>query len=1231
MSSAFLRPLVLSGILAGFLWGMPAFAQEPPAAPAESAAVSAPAPSPAVVPETGEPPQALKVERSIYLPFEDLEKVFEKEGRGVYLPYREFLDLWNQLNIQRKEEDTKPPVDGVIASADFKAALEGGEDKALAIQATLKVESFKEKGWAVIPLAKAGLNIAEAQTGEATLNLAADGSYQLIVPRKGSHEIKLKLYARLNTAGSRQSATLNLPRAGVSKFEAVLPEQGWDFEIQPAAAYSTEALPDGTTRFAFFFGESDRFDVAWQKQGEETKLTPLLFADMGLLSRVIPGAVQTTATVNYRVLRSGVDSFDLLIPAGQEVLGVSGQNIKEWDVQPPAGEVKEQRLTVRLHAAARQEYLLTVNLEQPLDALPMEFPVPVVRADKVVRQRGSVFVSRHDELDLEAVTVQGLTQQALAPAGNEAGAETPFGGYRYLAVPFELTLAVKKAEPQVEVESWTRYIVETDSARYVARFDYQIKRAGVFGVRIRLPQGFENAECEGALVEDFSEEEADGARHLNVKFSSRAVGRVQLELRARRTRVQAAEDETLPAFAPQEVARHEARLAVQVHTSLDANTRDTGAMRQMDAGELPEAKPQEAVPNQQVAPPPAGIPGEGPVTLAFRYRGEAAPAVLAFKLKEPQINAEVFTWVSVKDQSVRYQWTVAYQVQYAGVDTFIFSLPSAIASDLRVEGDLVKEVRKPYVFPPNAPGTAPSAGEGREFWAVMLRDKRMGAYELKLTLERPLGGSVAASPEAAGAADAPPAVEDARAFELDLPEIQLAQVFQENGQVSVVKDDNLEILSDSSTNLQAIDPKELDARLANLGGAIRAYKYRRHPLKLQLKVSRNEFLAVPSVVITYAALKCVVAPDRAVTTEAVYWVKNNTSQFISLRLPAEWRIVSDVLVDGTPQQPMRRESESDVLIRLPTGDKHRQTAFPVRFVYEAPSPEPGRKPGWAGTFHIPAVRVADADILQSQVQLYLPQDFVYRGFDSAMRLPVTERGWGRFRRLFDWIIPTLGPQVTTGQVAGFEAPPTVPGGATGGFDIQVPVDGRRYLLQRLDAPDDIAVSFQSQGFAYFTEALFLLLAFAGGLFLLKRPASWKMVYFGAAGLLPLIIGGAVNPGAASFWNAIFLGTLLAAFIWLVVGGWRRVWALARRIVGWFRRRSLPAVLGWIVGGLAFLTALAEGGFLPGAVVAGLLSGTAVWGLCLGVRWLWRKRRPASGGEPPSEGPPSTAGTGPVVA
>ena len=1068
---------------------------------------------------TGLPePEIVRTERSIYVPFEDLEKMFEKEGRGVFLPYREFLELWNALTLERKKDKEKPPTDGVISSAKYTATVEGDKNRVLAIEAIIQAESFKEEGWAVVPLAKSGLNIAEADTGDATLHLGAKG-YELILPKKGQYEIRMRLYAKVTRDAGKSVVSMNLPRAGVSRFQASIPEQGWDFELKPAAAYSTENIGEDT-RLSFFFGEKENFNLTWQKQGEETKLTPLLFVESDTASTVVPGALETTLTLNYRILRSGVDQFDITVPKGQEILSVDGANIKEWDVVEMDNT---QKLAVTLHSPAKKEYALTLTLEQALDSLPTEVSLPRIVAENVVRQRGSLLVRNSPELELGTVSTEGLTQQSLAnrnsgfnaiDMGNANAAPqqgiirptiNPYARFRYLTLPFDLTLSIKKAEPLIEVESWTRFSVEPDSAKFLARFDYEIKRAGIFETKIEFPADFTGIEATGDQVKDFSEETADGKRILTVTFKNRVQGKISFNVTGRRVRENAGDDTEVPVFSPVDVERHDGKIGLSIHTSLDPRTGEAGDLRQQDVSLLGSK-----------------IPGSGAMQIGFRYRGTAAPAVVSYTLKKPQISGEVLTLVEVREQIIRYQWTIAWNVRYAGVDTFVISVPQDIAADLRHEGALIKEVDKNYT----ADGlTAPN---GSVFWAIVLRDKKLGAYQLKLTLDRNIATLAAEADDAAEENDD----SAGRDFQVSLPEIQLHQVQTETGQIAVIKDDSLEILKANTTSLESIDPKELSSKLAR-PGVFLSYKYRRHPLSLDLDVSRNEFLPVPQAVVTHADLTSVLSADAAITTEVIYWVKNNAKQFFSVDLPEGGKMVSDIYVKGQPQQPMRRANKDVVLIRLPVDQTNAQ--FPVRFIYEVPSPHAGKKLGPLGSVKIDTAVLTDAEILQTRLKLYLPDGYSYRKFKSSMSLPLGERGWTRFRNIFDRIVPVLGPQIPLTRRNLWKEPPTLAANQQGGFDLDIPTGGHLYHLHRLDEPSPVTVVYRGKGFQLFVESVAGLLTFLGAIMMLLRPLKQRFFYFAAFGILPLIIAGAVSPTSSSFWTALYLGTLVGSLVWLAKG------------------------------------------------------------------------------------------------
>ncbi|MEM7603313.1 MAG: hypothetical protein AAF357_18110, partial [Verrucomicrobiota bacterium] len=615
-------------------------------------------------------------------------------------------------------------------------------------------------------------------------------------------------------------------------------------------------------------------------------------------------------------------------------LNVSGENIKQWDIDKNGDA---QTLTIELHASAKDNYTLTLSLEEAIESLPAEVSLPQIEANGVIRQRGNVTVNSSQFLEVEAGTSEGLTQQTLAGASVDPKAAEgfrPLGRFRYLDLPFDFSVSVSQAEPLVDVESWTRFHVDLDTAKFTTRFDYDIKRVGLFDTRIVIPSGFEGIEATGDVVDDYSEEtDSEGNRILVITFKNRTEGEVSFTVSGRAIRDDAEAEAVVPVFAPQDVERHEGRVGLEIHTSLDPRTAEEGDLRQQDVS--------------QVAPQ---LPGTGPLQIGFRYRGEAEPATIAFTAKKPQVSGEIFTLVEVREQAIRYEWTIAYRILYAGVDTFIISVPEAIADDLRHDGTLIKEVDKSW-SPPEGEAE-PELAEGQVFWAVVLREKQMGSYQLKLSWNQPIE-EITSAPEseeepANGEEQEPEGTSNEGAnFSVTLAQIQLIDMHTETGQIAVVKDDNLEILDSETSALEPIDPQELRGGLSR-PGVFLSYKFRRRPIALDLDVSRNEFLSVPQAVVTYASLTSVVSNDQAVTSEVVYWVKNNAKQFFSVSLPESGSMVSDIYVNGQPQQPMSRAGEDVVLIRLPVGEGTADTEFPVRFIYEIPSPDPGQGLGWRG-------------------------------------------------------------------------------------------------------------------------------------------------------------------------------------------------------------------------------------------------------------------------------------------
>ena len=362
-----------------------------------------------------------------------------------------------------------------------------------------------------------------------------------------------------------------------------------------------------------------------------------------------------------------------------------------------------------------------------------------------------------------------------------------------------------------------------------------------------------------------------------------------------------------------------------------------------------------------------------PLTLGFRYRtDDVKTAQLAFEPRKPRVSAEVLALMEVRESLIRNTWWLNYNVEYAGVNEFSVAVPKEIADDIQIDGANIKERSK----------SDDAKQPGQVIWKVALQDKNLGAYELKISLERPRGQLTAE-----------------QAVTVGLPEIKPLDLFRETGQIAVVKDGNLEFTNKDTKGTEVIDPKELHGQLQQ-NGIFLAYKYTAHPVSLSLDVAKNLYLDVPTALVTSARINTVIAEDRAQTTEVIYEVRNNSQQFFSIQLPENGKMLADVSVRGELQQPSRRPNENEMLVRLPVQQGSDQT-FAIRFIYEVPAPKPGSGLWPRGTIKsAPPVLADNTEVMQTQWTLYLPSGYRYVKFSGPMRENLAEqRGWNVFHTI----------------------------------------------------------------------------------------------------------------------------------------------------------------------------------------------------------------------------------------
>lgn len=462
-------------------------------------------------------------EQSIYVPYDKLWQVFEKKGRGVFLPYEEFLELWRAADSRRpRAVESKPPVNALITA--FSAEARVSED-VVTFDAEIQVEVLK-KGWQQVPIGLGDVAVTRASLRGEPARLVKDAKqgYKLLIENASDEPQSMKLdieFAKsFSKAPGRNSVAFQSPVAPVSRLDFRVPESGVKIDIHPLLAATDVPVETdaGETRVLAFVGAAPNVRIEWTPKAEGAKgLKALANVKAEQQVWIDEGVIRTHVTLRYEISRTELSQLSVRVPAGQKVVNVFDPNVREWSV---ADSGAEQLISVQLFEPTKGEQTLVVELERFADEDLIE--IPVVSAVDVGRQQGAVVVKMGAGLRAEPAARRGLLQVD-APELPAALSQKEWDfAYRYAALPFALKLGVQKVQPQVLVDTLVEAHLEPRQITLNCRAVHDVKKAGVFRLWLRVPAGFEVRHVRGFSGRDMQAVAVDGhhVEHLDEDWNS---------------------------------------------------------------------------------------------------------------------------------------------------------------------------------------------------------------------------------------------------------------------------------------------------------------------------------------------------------------------------------------------------------------------------------------------------------------------------------------------------------------------------------------------------------------------------------------------------------------------------------------------------------------------------------------------------------------------------------------
>jgi hypothetical protein len=1144
-----------------------ALAQEPPK-PADD-----PKPADAAAADAEKPAK----EQTIYIPYTKLRQIFEKEGRGVFVPYDEFQRLWKAAaaGVKRLEE-IKPPVAALISEIDSEATV---NRDVMTVNAKLQIEVLSE-GWHYVHLRLNDAAIRSATIGDkpARIIFEAGKGHWVLLEKKGKepekHELKLEYSKAFTKQPGTNSVEFDAPQAPVNRWQIKIPEPGVKVNVHPNISTTDAGAekmgdadpadaaaeePKKETLVQAFVGAAPSVRIDWTAKAEGAAgLAALVTVQARQDITIDEGVVRTRTHLAYDIQRADVSVLTVELPADHNVVNVFDPNVQKWEKKT---EGMTQTLTITLFQPTRGTQNVTIELEKfagdkemPQEMMHAEIKAPVVRAvqagtpealNNIGRQQGVVVVRLGTALRGEATSRTGLLQiDAAELPAPLAGQEWNFA-YRYSALPFDLNLSVEKLLPQIDVEELVEVYLEPNQTTANLLAVLNIQRAGIFQIELEVPEGYEVRTVQGRdaaggaavtvdshHLEDVEyvpnpaqpEVKAKRKTKLLVNLSRRAIGKVALwaELFKRQddpnlltpTNVVSVINLPLPRVQPASVARTSGRVLVYAPVSLRVNPKETKGLRPIS--------PAEAV--QQVPSTRVGRFGDLREIVAFAYTQEAASLIVEAQRRKPYIEAREMLAAHIESGVVRYEATFIFDIKYSGVKTLRLDVPAAIAGDLR---NLTPTIREQRIEPQPA-----DVAENYVAWQLAGEGELIGQVIAKFSWEKKLGELPVGTPVA-----------------IDLPQFKAVGVDRFWGQIAASKAETIEIsVKEDFKGLRPIDPQRDLMADVSVPNAARAFEFH-DDWTIALQATRFQLEEVKRTSIERAFVRAVVTRGDQLAVQAIYRLRS-ARQRVPVRIPgvdpgdptSHSRAFDSQALRINTQVVGLESDQSYFYIPLTGHAADEPVLVELRYTIEGDQSRI-ELPDFTGD---PATEADDPAVQQVHVAAYLPEEQKL----LLVRGPWTDES-SKVARLLRLSLDEGGPPSVPVVLSDSELLDRVRAGLggceTAGDDF--PVDGKRYLFSTLqpEGGSSGALKLSAAHENVVNAAVFLLVAVAG-LVLTPRPVGTRLWWL--AGLLVAIV-----------LIAVFTPTLATALLdwplFLAMGLVLVVWAV--RFLAWF----LPGVFNWM--------------------------------------------------------------------
>ncbi|MDZ4198177.1 MAG: hypothetical protein U1E27_02730, partial [Kiritimatiellia bacterium] len=364
-----------------------------------------------------------------------------------------------------------------------------------------------------------------------TLKPSPEG-IQLEALRAGIHRVEMEYLVPVREKDGAGMAEFWLPPNLKHRVRFHLPSSDWIVEAPQAIVTESRETGEGIEA-DLLFGDTRNPVIVWRPRARMARREEaVFFADISSLVLFQPGLVQITHAIRPRIAQGEIQQFSIDIGPEVSVTAVEGPELGAWRFDPEA-----RRLEIVLRRPVSGETALFVTAQIPRERLPFEaaFHQPIVLG--AAQSRGTIALATAESVLLRVMETDRMTAIHLGdfPAADfasqlkAAGAVEFRQAYQYQQNPASTRVAAERVLPEIRVVEDSSLDISDERMLFTSRLKLSIAKAGIFSLRIDLPDQFDIDSLTGEGISHWDELREDRPAVL-VHFARQALGERQVNI-----------------------------------------------------------------------------------------------------------------------------------------------------------------------------------------------------------------------------------------------------------------------------------------------------------------------------------------------------------------------------------------------------------------------------------------------------------------------------------------------------------------------------------------------------------------------------------------------------------------------------------------------------------------------------------------------------------------------------